>query len=261
MRFLLKFFVLVLVLAGLPAWGLINYPLTVARLIPTLPSIERLPLNPATPTTVTKSSSQLLKPIEEKYVFLKDVPQTLLQAVVAVEDERFFQHKGIDPQGIGRALFNNLLKQSWIEGGSTITQQLARNLYLNQTPTAERKLTEAFLALQLEDYYEDKNKLLELYINNIYFGRNAWGIGSAAAAYLGKDSISLLTAAECAFLAGLPQSPSYFAENIDAAQTRQKLVIEKMKELGYLPESYKNVSPKIKAWNPTVGEEKKQASL
>jgi len=257
MRFLFKTLLLVVVLVGLPAWAIYNKPLESARLFPMFPSIESMPLSPDTPRTVTKGSNTLLEPINGKYVYLKDMPASLSKAVVAVEDQRFYQHKGIDPRGISRAIFNNLLKQGFVEGGSSITQQLARNLYLSQTTTAERKLTEALLALQLEEYYRDKDKILELYLNNIYFGRNAWGIGSAAVIYFGKEDVSALSVSEAAFLAGLPQSPSFFADDINAAQNRQKTVIRKMKEQGYLEDSFVNQPPKVKAWyNAGVSKQK-----
>lgn len=244
MKLIKRMFVLGCLLLLLFSWAVYQYPLTVAGRLLFLPSIERLPLSKDTPKTVSKGTSQLLVP-ENSYVPLKEIPLLLRQAVVAIEDQRFYQHKGVDFYGVGRALMCDITSQAAMEGGSTITQQLARNLFLSQKQTVQRKLSEAFLALQLEAYYHDKNKILELYLNNIYYGRDAWGIGAAAKAYFGISDVSSLTAAQSAFLAGLPQSPSYFADNIASALNKQKIVVEKMKELGYLPDDYVNNPPKV----------------
>jgi membrane peptidoglycan carboxypeptidase len=248
MKLIKRIFFLLVLISVLFVWGILRYPLETARLLPFLPSIQTLSLSTDTPKTVEKGVSELLVP-KDSFVKLEEIPLSLRQAVVAIEDQRFYQHNGVDPHGIGRALYNDVVKQNMGEGASTITQQLARNLFLNQSQTVERKLTEILLALQLEEYYPNKDKLLELYINNVYYGRNAWGIRSAVKAYLPKTDLQSLNVSECAFLASLPQSPSFFASNAEAALNRQKSVIAKMKELGYLKPDFMNTVPEIKSWD------------
>ncbi|MDA8442197.1 MAG: transglycosylase domain-containing protein [Peptococcaceae bacterium] len=245
MRFIKRLFILACLLLTLLTWSIYEHPMAVARVFPFLPNITRMQLSTDTPKTVVRGSTQLLQPIPNVYVPLQEIPITLCQAVVAIEDQRFYQHKGVDFYGVARAIFTDLTSQHAVEGASTITQQLARNLYLSPTQTVRRKLTEALLALQLEDYYKNKGKILELYLNNIYYGRNAWGIKAAATAYFGTSDVSTLSVAQCAFLAGLPQSPSYFANNIPAALAKQKLIIQKMQALGYLPDNFVDVLPQV----------------
>lgn len=244
MKFLKRLLLLICLVLAVFAWAVYEHPLAVARAIPMLPNITQLPLNTDSPKTVRKGTAQLLVPTAD-YVPIHTIPLSLGQAVVAIEDRRFYQHKGVDFYGLARAIVNDLSGNNQIEGASTITQQLVRNLYLNQQQTVQRKLTEAFLALQIEDYYKNKDKILDLYLNNVYFGRNAWGIKAAAQAYFGTSDVASLSVEQTAFLAALPQSPSYFASNIDAAMARQRLVIQSMKNLGYLPENFTDVEPKI----------------
>lgn len=245
MKFLLRLLLPFILLGALAGFAVFKYPLEVARLIPSLPSIERLPLNSQASKMLKKGTGELVTPTGS-YVKLDNMPLSLRQAVVAIEDERFYQHGGIDFRGIARAALDNLISQNFLEGGSTITQQLARNLFLDPDQTMQRKLTEAFLALQLEDYYHNKNKILELYLNTIYYGRNAWGIASAAKNYFGIDDVSSLNVNQAAFLAGLPQSPSYYGANLTAAKNRQQMVIDKMKELGYLGDNFVNQPLQLK---------------
>ncbi len=237
MKFLLRLLLFLILIGSLAGFAVFEQPLAVARLIPSLPSIERMPLNSEAAKMLRKGADRLLVPTGE-YVQIDAMPLSLRQAVVSIEDERFYQHGGLDFRGIARAVVDNLMSQNFVEGGSTITQQLARNLFLDPEQTMQRKMTEAFLSLQLEDYYKNKNKILELYLNTIYYGRNAWGIASAANTYFGIDDVSTLNVSQAAFLAGLPQSPSYYGANITAAKNRQKMVIDKMKELGYLADNY-----------------------
>src|SRR5262245_12025863 len=157
-------------------------------------------------------------------------------AMVDIEDERFYQHSGLDFRGLARALWQNLRGGDLTQqGGSTITQQLARNVYLSQQKTLSRKLKETMLAVQIERNLS-KRQILEMYMNQVYFGSRAYGIQSAAKVYFGKD-VGKLSLAECALLAGLPQRPSRLSpyRNVDAAVRRRNLVLDKMAELGFIP--------------------------
>jgi len=167
-------------------------------------------------------------------VSIKQIPKDLQNAFIAVEDARFYEHMGIDPRGIARALFNNILGGGVSEGGSTITQQLAKNAYLTQVRTMKRKVQEMFLALQLERQYT-KQEILELYLNQIYFGQGAYGIQAAAKTYFGKN-VEELDLNECAMLAGIPKSPNYYSplNNLTAAQERKSIVLDQMEKYHYI---------------------------
>jgi penicillin-binding protein 1A len=165
---------------------------------------------------------------------LKELPPYLPKAFVAIEDRRFFFHYGIDPVGLTRAVFANLLHRGVSQGGSTITQQLAKNLFLTQERTITRKLQEVVLALWLEHKFK-KTEILELYVNRVYFGSGAYGVEAAAQRYFGK-SARQVTLAEAALLAGLVKSPSRLAptRNFDAAERRAKLVLTAMADAGFI---------------------------
>ncbi len=162
---------------------------------------------------------------------LRELPDYVPKAFVAIEDRRFYSHHGVDPLGILRALIADLIHRGRSQGGSTITQQLAKNLFLTQERTVSRKLQEVVLALWLEHKYS-KPDILELYLNRVYFGSGAYGVEAAAQRYFGK-SARRLTLAEAAMLAGLVQSPSRLApsHNPDGAERRAALVIAAMREL------------------------------
>src|SRR5580698_1825639 len=161
---------------------------------------------------------------------LRDLPDFAPKAFVAIEDRRFYSHHGIDPFGILRAGIRDVLHRGRAEGGSTLTQQLAKNLFLTQERTVTRKLQEAVLALWLEHKFS-KAQILDLYLNRVYFGSGAYGIEGAAQRYFGK-SARQLTLPEAAMLAGLVQSPSRLAptRNPDGAERRAQLVIDAMVE-------------------------------
>lgn len=170
-------------------------------------------------------------------VKISQVPEHLKDAFIAVEDVRFYEHSGVDPKGIMRAVFANITNKGVAEGGSTITQQLAKNAYLTQDRTYKRKIQEVFLALQLERKYT-KDEILELYLNQIYFGQGAYGVQAAAKTYFGKD-VKDLDLNECAMLAGIPKSPNYFSplNNLQAAQERKSVVLDQMAKYGYISAS------------------------
>ncbi len=173
-------------------------------------------------------------------VKLSQVPKELQDAFVAVEDARFYEHSGIDPRGILRALWANISDGSVAEGGSTITQQLAKNAYLTQERTLKRKVQEMFLALQLERQYT-KQEILEYYLNQIYFGQGAYGVQAAAKTYFDKN-VSELDLNECALLAGIPKSPNYYSpfNNLAAAQARKAIVLDQMSKYHYIDSATAN---------------------
>ena len=163
-------------------------------------------------------------------VKITQVPKELQNAFVAVEDNRFYEHAGVDPRGIIRAAWANIRGHGVSEGGSTITQQLAKNAYLTQDRTLARKVQEVFLALQLESQYT-KQEILEMYLNQIYFGQGAYGVQAAAQTYFGKN-VEDLDLNECAMLAGIPKSPNYYSplNNLAAAQERKGTVLDQMEK-------------------------------
>lgn len=167
-------------------------------------------------------------------VTLDKIPKNLQNAFIAVEDNRFYEHSGIDPRGIMRALYSNIVSGEVAEGGSTITQQLAKNAFLSQERTITRKIQEVFIAIRLEQQYT-KDEILEMYLNQIYFGRGAYGVQAAAQTYFGKD-VSQLNLSECAMLAGIPRSPNYYSplNNLSAALERRSEVLDQMVKYNYI---------------------------
>jgi penicillin-binding protein 1A len=165
---------------------------------------------------------------------LEKIPTRLRQAVVAVEDANFFSHRGIDPLGILRALLKNLMAGGIVQGGSTITQQVARAVFLSPEKTLIRKAKEAILAWRLERQFT-KEEILWLYLNHIYFGQGAYGVEAAARTYFDKPAADL-SLAECAMLAGLPKAPSSYSPTThpEAARERMRLVLGRMVDEGYL---------------------------
>ena len=172
-------------------------------------------------------------------VSFKKVPKNLQNAFLAAKDIRFYEHGGIDYKGIVRALFSNIFYGE-IQGGSTITQQLAKNFFLTPERTLTRKVHEAFIALQLEQKYT-KQEIFEMYLNQIYFGRGAYGVESAANTYFGKH-VEDLSLAECAMLAGIPKSPNYYSpiNNPKAGAERQKVVLEQMAKYNFITKDQMN---------------------
>src|SRR5204863_9355537 len=170
------------------------------------------------------------------FVPLAHVPQSLRDAVIATEDKRFYYHWGIDPIGIARAVAQNYRRGRIVEGGSTITQQLTKVLFPTPDKRLERKMKEAVLALELERRYS-KDRILEMYLNQVYFGHGAYGVEAAARTYFGK-SVGELTVRESALLAGLPRAPSTYSpfDHPDAARRRREVVLRRMVEYGVLKE-------------------------
>src|SRR6266508_3378321 len=165
---------------------------------------------------------------------LAQIPQSLRDAILATEDRRFYSHWGIDPIGVARAVIQNYRRGRIVEGGSTITQQLTKVLFLTPDKSLERKLKEAVLALELERRYS-KDRILEMYLNQVYFGHGAFGVEAAARTFFGK-SVTELNPVECALLAGLPKAPGTYSpfEHPSAAIRRRATVILRMVDTGAL---------------------------
>jgi penicillin-binding protein 1A len=219
-------------------WGVIAVGGVVAYYAAQLPPIDQLTVPKRPPNiAIMASDGSLLANRGEtggRTVSIKELPPYLPKAFVAIEDRRFYDHFGIDPMGIARALYRNVNRGGVSQGGSTLTQQLAKNLFLTQERTASRKIQEAILALWLERNYT-KDQILELYLNRVYFGAGAYGVEAAAQRYYGKSARNV-SLSEAAVLAGLVQAPSRLApnRNPEAAQARAELVIAAMNELGFI---------------------------
>ena len=208
------------------------------RSLPSVTALERF--EPLQGTKVYDDNDELITELHvERRIFvpLGQVPKTLRDAVIATEDRRFYYHWGVDPIGIGRAILQNSRRGRIVEGGSTITQQLTKVLFLTPDKSLERKLKEAVLALELERRYT-KDRILEMYLNQVYFGQGAYGVEAASRTYFGK-SVSEVSAREAALLAGLPRAPSTYApfEHPDAAKRRREVVLRRMAEFGALSDA------------------------
>ncbi|NJL88082.1 MAG: penicillin-binding protein 1A [Leptolyngbyaceae cyanobacterium SM1_1_3] len=167
-------------------------------------------------------------------VDLNDISPDLKRAILSIEDSYFYTHKGINPSSVARALLANMTAGSTVEGGSTITMQLVKNLFLSPDRTVSRKLAEAVLALRLEQIF-DKNQILEMYLNQVYWGHNTYGVETAAQSYFNKSATDL-TLGEAAMMAGLIQAPEEFSPFVDytEAKRRQSLVLSRMRQLQWI---------------------------
>src|SRR6478752_534051 len=226
--------------AGIAVIGVVVW---VGAHLPPIQSLE-IPKRPPTIQIVGMDGSMLAQRGEMAgaNVALKDLPPYLPKAFIAIEDRRFYSHFGIDPVGIMRALVTNLLHRGVSQGGSTLTQQLAKNLFLTQERTMQRKLQEAELAIWLERKHS-KDEILELYLNRVYFGSGAYGVEAAAQRYVGKSAKSV-TLAEAAMLAGLVKSPSRLApnRNPEGAQQRAQIVLTAMADAKFITEAQAQAS-------------------
>lgn len=189
------------------------------------------------PSKIVDSNNKLIATIAQVNtvpVDLEEIAPAMQQAIVAIEDERFYQHNGIDFKGLIRAAYQNIKSGGIVQGGSTITQQLAKNLYLGPERTFGRKIKEVYFTIQLERTYT-KKEILNMYLNHVYFGQGAYGVEAAARTYFGK-SAKELTLGESAMLAGLPRAPSYYAPttNLKGAKERQRVVLQRMVDLGMI---------------------------
>ena len=189
--------------------------------------------------TVTHTLLARIAKEDRTPVKLSRVPGYLRDATIAIEDERFRMHRGIDPEGIIRAARANLQSGGISQGGSTITQQLVKNVWLTQERTFDRKLKEMLLAMQFEQKFS-KDEILEMYMNEVYYGHGAYGVQSAAKTYFDSD-VEDLTLGEAALLAGLPRRPSYYSPYADPRRAKQRrlVVLTKMLQLGYITSEQK----------------------
>jgi penicillin-binding protein 1A len=222
-------------------WGLLGAAGLIAYYASQLPPIDQLavPKRPPNIAILAADGSLLANRGDTggAAVHLSELPPYLPKAFVAIEDRRFYSHFGIDPVGISRAIVRDLTGGGGMQGGSTLTQQLAKNLFLTQERTLSRKIQEAILALWLERKYS-KDQILELYLNRVYFGSGAYGVEAASQRYFGK-SAKMVNLSEAAVLAGLMKSPARLApnHNIQAANERAAQVITAMAEQGHITEA------------------------
>lgn len=218
--------------------GVVGVVVWVGAHLPPIQSLE-IPKRPPTIQIVGADGTLLANRGEMAgaNVALKDLPPYLPKAFIAIEDRRFYSHFGIDPMGIARAVVANVMHRGVSQGGSTLTQQLAKNLFLTQERTLQRKLQEAELAIWLERKHS-KAQILELYLNRVYFGSGAYGVEAAAQRYFGKSARNV-TIAEAAMLAGLVKSPSRLApnRNPEGAERRAQTVLTAMADAGFITEA------------------------
>ena len=230
----------ILLLTGLVLMACAMIAVVLILTYPNLPSLEILTdYQPKIPLRVYTADGYLIGEFGEErraIVSIQEVPDVMKQAILAAEDDRFYQHGGIDSMGVLRAALSNIAGIGKKQGGSTITQQVAKNFFLTSEKTYVRKLYEALLSFKIE-HNLSKDQILELYINQIYLGQRAYGFGAAAQIYYGKP-LKDITVAEAAMLAGLPKAPSAFnpVVNPKRARLRQQYVLRRMRELGFIDE-------------------------
>ena len=235
------FFYPLLLLTGLVLMACAMIAVVLVLTYPNLPSLEILTdYQPKIPLRVYTADGHLIGEFGEErraMVRIEEVPTVLKQAILAAEDERFYQHGGIDSLGVLRAALSNVAGGGKKQGASTITQQVAKNFFLSSEKTYLRKLYEALLSFKIE-HNLSKDQILELYINQIYLGQRAYGFGAAAQIYYGK-SLKEVSVAEAAMLAGLPKAPSAFnpVVNPKRARLRQQYVLRRMRELGFIDDA------------------------
>ena len=223
---------------GIAAMAIAMAAVVLILTYPNLPSLEILTdYQPKVPLRVYTADQQLIGEFGEErraVVRIQDVPELMKHAILAAEDERFYQHNGVDAQGVIRAAISNFIGGGKKQGASTITQQVAKNFFLSSEKTYSRKLYEALLSFKIENNLT-KDQIFELYINQIYLGQRAYGFGAAAQIYFGKP-LAELSVAEAAMLAGLPKAPSAFnpVVNPKRASLRQQYVLRRMRELGFI---------------------------
>src|SRR6188474_2769695 len=204
-----------------------------SRTLPSVAALERF--DPSEGSKVYDDNDELITEFHvERRIFvpLAQMPKPLREAIIATEDARFYSHYGVDPTGIARAIYQNFRRGRIVEGGSTITQQLAKVLILTPDKSLERKFKEAILAMELERRYS-KDRILEMYLNQIYFGHGAFGVEAAARTFYGKG-VSELSLPECTLLAGLPKAPTTYSpfEHPEAAKRRRATVLSRMVDVG-----------------------------
>jgi len=227
-----------MILAGIGVVGAAVAAFVLLLAYPNLPSIDSLTdYQPKVPLRVYTADGALIGEFGEErrsVVRIQDVPAVMKNAILAAEDERFYQHTGVDYIGVMRAAYSNLVQGGKMQGASTITMQVARNFFLSREKTLIRKVYEALLSFKIEASLS-KDQILEIYINQIFLGQRAYGFAAASQAYFGK-ALAQINPAEAAMLAGLPKAPSAYnpVANPKRAKQRQQYVLRRMLELGYL---------------------------
>src|SRR6266487_6559498 len=225
------------VLLGLAVVGGLLLAFVLALLYPTLPSLQSLTdYQPKIPLRVVSAEGELLGEFGEErraVIAIREVPDVMKRAILAAEDERFYQHGGVDYLSVLRAATSNLSSGTQ-QGAGTITMQVARNFFLTREKTVTRKLREALLAWKIEASLS-KDEILELYVNQIFLGQRAYGFAAAAQIYFGKP-LAQIDVPEAAMLAGLPKAPSAYnpVANPKRARTRQLYVLRRMHELRFI---------------------------
>jgi penicillin-binding protein 1A len=229
--------------------GLIAIAVAVAVAVASLPSYERLSQRSDLGQMIRVHASNgavlvSLGPSFGKWLPYDQIPPEMRSAMIAIEDKRFRSHIGIDPIGIGRSVFVRVESGQWRQGGSTITQQLARNIFLTNSRTFGRKIKEAVLALAIERKFS-KDQILELYLNRVYFGGGAYGVDAASRRFFGNGA-EQLSLGEAAIIAGLVKAPSNYSPtaDVEAARSRSQVVLKTMVDNGFItPEQAANVDP------------------
>ncbi|WP_076593065.1 penicillin-binding protein 1A [Herminiimonas arsenitoxidans] len=230
-------------IAGLGVIGALILFFALAMAYPNLPALDSLTdYRPKIPLRIFSADNVLIGEFGEErrnLVHIKEIPDIMKKAVLAIEDDRFFEHGGVDYVGIVRAAVHNL-SGGTRQGASTITQQVARNFFLSSEQTLKRKIYEVLLAWKIEKNLS-KDQILEVYMNQIYLGQRAYGFSSAAQIYYGKK-LQDITIAEAAMLAGLPKAPSAYnpVVNPKRAKSRQQYILQRMYQLGYISEAEYN---------------------
>lgn len=248
-------------LAGLAFVGVLLVVFALAMAYPNLPALDTITdYRPKMPLRIFTADNVLIGEFGEErrtLVRFKEIPDVMKKAVLSIEDDRFYQHGGVDYMGVLRAALHNATGSGARQGASTITQQVARNFFLSSEQTLKRKAYEALLAWKIEKNLT-KDQILEVYMNQIYLGQRAFGFQSAAQIYFGKD-LRDITVAEAAMLAGLPKAPSAYnpVVNPTRARTRQQYILQRMHSLGYITdaqfETAKNEELKIKSDSTAFG--------
>jgi penicillin-binding protein 1A len=235
--------ILLLFIFGIMLGSVAGFFIALTKDLPQIRNLESF--KPSSITRIYSADEVLLAEFfleKRDPVPIKIIPDNLKKALIVTEDRSFYQHSGIDLKGILRAIFRDIKAGKFIEGASTITQQLSKTLFLEPRKTLLRKAKEAFLSFQIERRYT-KDEILEFYLNQVYFGSGAYGVASAARIYFGKP-VSNLDLSECALLAGLPKSPSRYSPLIDKdlAFKRRNIVLKQMMDTGLITQAVFNIA-------------------
>lgn len=230
-----KFTLIFTLAAGIVFGATVGLFLALTHDLPQIQSLEGF--SPSATTRLWSSDNELLAELfseKRSPIGFAEIPSALINALIATEDRNFYRHSGVDLKGILRAIVKDILAGEFLEGASTLTQQLAKTLFLTSRKTVLRKAKEALLSIQIERRYT-KDEILTLYLNQVYFGSGAYGVSAAARTFFGKP-VARLTLAECALIAAMPKAPSRFSPlvNIEQARQRRNIVLKQMKDIGMI---------------------------